>query len=437
MIRPLLYPLHEEAERLLRHAKLTPHVGRVTLSSHGTFSGRGLLPGARYADWAGSFLVPASGQALFFLHSQSKDTLARNYGEGLSMEGLGDDGPFKLICPQYYVDSSSWRQDGLGWAIASPRNRTVEIHYGDHRPTKTVEAIINNFDYEYGNSNALGSSRGADLLVKAGGRPVTFSWRKHHDHLRRLVDVEVLRSTALVGFSFVAAENESEDHLVAFAHSVAWLCSIVAQQHTGIPVLTFRDTDGHVIKRRVGNPVESRFRRGLAVDAMMQLPKLFAECFETHNRMFQSERWQRMPSFIAAMEDPPYLEEKLANVLAAVELLIRNCLVDEGLLSQEQAEDKTLSDLIGLAKRKLGWDLPKHYTAKQRHLELRNAVAHGKALPNDIARVRYYFDKWRLFLLRRYLIILGFTGQVESPFNGFASSSGVGNFEAEHNTFDP
>jgi hypothetical protein len=181
--------------------------------------------------------------------------------------------------------------------------------------------------------------------------------------------------------------------------------------------------------------VESRFRRSLIVDCMIEFPKLFQECFETHTRMSQTERWNRMPAFIAAMEDPPYMEEKLANVLAAVELLIRNCLVDGGFLSQEQTEDKALSDLIGLAKRTLGWHLPTHYTARQRHLKLRNAVAHGNALPNDAARVRHDFDKWRLFLLRRYLMILGFTGIVESPFNGFASSSNVDNFEAEHNTF--
>jgi len=96
---------------------------------------------------------------------------------------------------------------------------------------------------------------------------------------------------------------------------------------------------------------------------------------------------------------------------------------------------KTLPELIGAARGVLRWDVPNHYTARERHRRLRNAVAHGDELPDDASAVRRDFDKWRLFLLRRLLIRMGFRGKVRSPEKGWASLSRVDNFEEGHNSF--
>jgi hypothetical protein len=69
---------------------------------------------------------------------------------------------------------------------------------------------------------------------------------------------------------------------------------------------------------------------------------------------------------------------------------------------------------------------------------LRNAVIHGGELPtNDSTEFRLLFDKWRLFLFRRVLIRLGYAGKVVSPHKGWVSSSDVGDFTEEHNSFAP
>ena len=63
---------------------------------------------------------------------------------------------------------------------------------------------------------------------------------------------------------------------------------------------------------------------------------------------------------------------------------------------------------------------------------------HGGELPTkNSAELRLLFDKWRLFLFRRVLIRLGYAGTVVSPHKGWASSSDVGNFSEEHNSFVP
>ena len=66
------------------------------------------------------------------------------------------------------------------------------------------------------------------------------------------------------------------------------------------------------------------------------------------------------------------------------------------------------------------------------------AVIHGTSLPTaDNAEFRRLFDKWRLFLFRRVLIRIGYTGKVISPHNGFASTLDVADFAEEHNDFTP
>ncbi len=97
----------------------------------------------------------------------------------------------------------------------------------------------------------------------------------------------------------------------------------------------------------------------------------------------------------------------------------------------------TLPKLIGEARDKLLWDVPNHYTEKERYRKVRNAVNHGNKLPHDPAQIRHDFDKWHLFLLRRLLLRLGYDGKVASPQEGFASCSAVDEFSAEHNSFHP
>jgi hypothetical protein len=151
--------------------------------------------------------------------------------------------------------------------------------------------------------------------------------------------------------------------------------------------------------------------------------------------MQQTELWRRLPPLYAAIEDPPYLEQKYATLTMAVELFIRGSLIEGGHLSQAEAERKTLPDLVGLARKRLGWDMPGHYTKGEQYRRTRNAVDHGGALPHDAEQVRADFDKWKLFLLRRLFIKLGFDGEVASPEKGWASSSPVGEFSEEHNSF--
>jgi hypothetical protein len=131
------------------------------------------------------------------------------------------------------------------------------------------------------------------------------------------------------------------------------------------------------------------------------LSSLFRRCFEEHCRMQQIELWRRMPPLYAAIEDPPYLEQRCTTLIIAVELFIRSSLIEGGHLSAAEAEAKTLPDLIGLARRMLRWDVPRHYTEGERYRITRNAMAHGGALPHDVGQIRDDFDN-RLPSFRGY-----------------------------------
>jgi hypothetical protein len=248
-----------------------------------------------------------------------------------------------------------------------------------------------------------------------------------------------LRSTALVTFSFTAWEGSTEGDLAAFAQSIASLCSIAARQHTGVPVLSFLDQDGRVVKRMLGNAIESAFRKSYILpfpDIEGGLPKLFIQCIDEHVKMQQSDLWRRLPWLCAGIEDPPYLEQKCATLMSALELLIRSSLIEGGHYSGEQTQGLMFPALIGAARKRLRWDIPPHYTERDRYRLLRNAVSHGDRLPGGAKQVRNDFDKWSLFLLRRLLLRLGFDGQVASPDQGCASMSPVGDFSEEHNSFE-
>ncbi len=454
MDHPPLYPFQEEAGRIERHCKLPLHTGiggienqadslhplQKAISHWQRVSGKRIVAPSE-VEFNASCLVPATGNCLIFLRNQSGVRLNRLFGEGLTIEGENADGRFRLSCPHYYVKATSSSGEEPAWAIASPVNCLASIIYREAGPIARVTAVIDNFDFECGNwpPDANHPQREKILRVEASGHIVDFTKREDHAILRHLLDIGLLHSTSLVTFSFAAWEGSSEEDLTAFAYNIASLCSIVARQHTGIPVLSFFDEDGRVVKRLLGNAIESEFRSNYILRFLhfeAGLPKLFRKCFDEHVKMQKLDLWTRLPPLCAGIEDPPYLEQKCATLMAALELLIRNSLIELGHYSTEQAQKIMFPGLISAARKKLLWDIPPHYTAGDRYRLLRNAVSHGGQLPGEAKQVRHDFDKWVLFLMRRYLLRLGFDGDVASPDQGLASSSSVGDFSKEHNSFE-
>lgn len=443
-----LFPFVEDSAWMLRYSKLPLHEGVGSVVRHGgedQFS-RLIAQMRQPADRAepnfnAGFFVPPSGDCLVLLRSQDESRLGRNFGEGLTVVGESPEGPYRLFCPSYYIKSVSPLRERPGWAVAVPTDQPAIVSYGEPRPVEIVTATINNFDFAHGNqADDRGRGRAEVLRIEAAGRTVDFAWRSGRSHLRRLLETGVIGTTSLATFTFAAWPRASDDELMAFAHNVSSLCSYVVGQHTGIPVISLYDAEGRVVRRILRGVVESRFRAVNALPVMHAdrgLPRLFRQCFEEHCRMQQSDQWRRLAPLYAAMEDPPYLEQKYATLMMAVELFIRNSAIEGGHLSPTEAERKTLPELVGLARGTLGWNVPGHYTQGERYRKTRNAVDHGGLLPHAPVRVRADFDKWKLFLCRRIFIRLGFDGQVASPESGWASSSPVDEFSEEHNSFGP
>jgi hypothetical protein len=146
--------------------------------------------------------------------------------------------------------------------------------------------------------------------------------------------------------------------------------------------------------------------------------------------------WRRLPSYCACIGEASYLEQKVAALMTALEFFMRTSLREQDPTNTEINESQTFNELVGACRKILAWDIPKHYMTRDLPRLLRNAVAHGGELPTkDTTELRLLFDKWRLFLFRRVLIRLGYTGRVSSPHNGWAGSSAVGDFSEEHNDF--
>ena len=147
--------------------------------------------------------------------------------------------------------------------------------------------------------------------------------------------------------------------------------------------------------------------------------------------------WGRLASHCGSLEDSPYLEQKFASLIMALEFFTRNCLLERG-HPEGWVSRLDFLELIGAARKHLSWDIPKHYVARHTIRLLRNAVMHGGELPTqDSTEFRLLFDKWRLFLFRRVLMRLGYAGMIISPQKGWRSSSDVGDFSEERNSFTP
>src|SRR5205823_457748 len=109
----------------------------------------------------------------------------------------------------------------------------------------------------------------------------------------------------------------------------------------------------------------------------------------------------------------------------------------EGGVDERRVTTLDFNELIGEARKCLGWNIPKHYNSGDTTRLLRNAVVHGSETPTkDSTEFRLILNKWRLFLFRRILIRLGYQGDVVSPHKGWSDSSAVNDFSEPYNSFD-
>jgi hypothetical protein len=450
-LQPLsLYPLHEEAEFLQKFCKLPLHVGKATLGSVPSQENplselyrrsNPNTPVLKDIEFDTAFMMPVSGECLFFLRYPSNFRLARDFGQNFTISGESSHGKFTLHSEQLYVNAEGEGPNDLRWAIAKCVNRPAEIVYGDIRPIAKVTALINNFWYERGNHPKDTGVR-TILRVQARDRQIDFTHRPDADQVKALLEIGAIGPASLIEFSFDASPSSSELELIEFAHNIAGLCGLVAQQQTGIPLLSFIDDDGRPIKRFIIDAFESPFRSGYILRHLeldRALPQLFNECFDKYCILQKSERWAPMSHVCKTILDPPFMEYKCSQLMAGLERLFRNALVDHGSLTDDQAVKMQLPALISAVKSSLSWNVPKHYTANDRIRLLRNAVAHGGPLPWPSDEVSRDLQKWSLFLMRRVLMHLGFTGAVRSPNikNGFWSESPVDDFSEDHNSFGP
>lgn len=443
-------PLAQEIDLFSQNCKLPLHSGVGRIHSFGdthelvpglkhqieAAQGRNIL-GVKDQEFDAKFVVPASGSAKIFLEWSGGARLGKNFGKMLTIEGKSINGPFRLTCPCFYVKASSEMGKNSNWAVIAPTNEPAILEYGNPRPFRRISVLINNFDFEYGN---ITSDDGVlkTLRVEALGRVVDFEWRTERLKLLRLVQAEALRNTALVSFSFDVWPGASEPEILTFIRNVSTLCSIVAGQFTGTPIIYFFDEINRPIKCTIIDVVESKFRKDSSIRCLngeFGLPRLFTQCFEEHCRMQTQDEWRRFVNFFSSIDDPIFMELRYGTLMSAVELFMRISLIEKDCDKTNSLFETSLPDLISLVKRRLQWEVPKHYTVKDRYRMTRNAAQHGNELPFDIQQVWADFAKWKLFLRRRVFIRLGFDGLISSPENGWSSISRVDEFSEKHNTF--
>ena len=366
MTTHILHPINDACPLITKHGRLSLHQGSAITT--------GIAP---TSPLSGAIVVPAHGECIIALRGDLIPIVLRNilnpgFGTDLTITGESPDGPFQLRCLSFHLAWSSPKSNE-GWCIVSPVNEPTTITYRMTRPIVTVKAEINNFDFLAGNVPVAAPDGGEQvdesrLNVEAAGRMVQFVRRADYDQLKRFVAAGIFPTASFCSFSFEAREGESETELIQFVHNVSSLCALAARQHTGVSVMSFLDGEGHVIKRIIGNVVESCSRDAGLFERQVPngITKLFQKCFQEHVRMQGSPvPWRQLYSRCAGIEDPPYLEQKFASLMMVLEFLMKNVLREStNALASEEVERMELPKLLGCLRSKNGWDIPKHYMAK-------------------------------------------------------------------------
>ena len=249
-------------------ARVPPHRGTASFRlGDGEYSG------------AAEFLLPPGSQAIIAFHAPT-DLTSQDFGRDLVIEGAAESGAFRIECAQVYVRKPSRSGEGSCWSLISPVNGPTRIRYGDDRPVRRAVALLNNFDFSYGDAvmtrDGGATTIDTPLSVDAGDRTITFRQRADRQQLLSLVKAGILHSTSLVEIDFDICDSESDDELLAFSQDVASLCTFGAGTGVSVAMLDLLDGDGAAVRRVVPQPVTARYRNRTIV-ADFHLRRLFSE----------------------------------------------------------------------------------------------------------------------------------------------------------------
>jgi hypothetical protein len=409
--------------------RLSVHRGAATLEVAGTV----------YSGFA-EFFLPASAQAIAAFCTE-KPLTDQDFAGRLTIDGDWDSVPFHFECPHCFVRPQTARGESGAWSLISPVNGPCRIDYrGLGAATKTV-VLLNNFDYRDGDpvTSERGWTRvGTPFAAELGDRRVEFRRHANYELVRPFADASLVRVASVVECSFDVLLDESDAEVLEFATDIAGLSTIAMGGGVSVAMVEFADQSGRVVRRVVPQPVMTPYRQGNGIIGDFYLPEYFCTTFRTFVMMPKSHApWRRLASYCGSLEAAPFIEQKFASLITAIEFFMRNSLIERGKAGQGVAR-LDFPKLVGAVRRDLGWDIPKHYMAKEAIRLWRNAVMHGGEWPSeDSTALRKLFDKWRLFLFRRVLIRLGYAGKIDAPHKGWMCSSDVGDFSEAFNSFEP
>ena len=220
-----------------------------------------------------------------------------------------------------------------GWSLISPINGPVRVQYGVPRSAARAIVLLSNFDYRCGDAvtqNEGFTRIGTSLSVDVGHRRGTLRHHYLREEILPLVEAGIPQAASLAEFSVDLVPGESDEEVLTFSTNVASLCTFAAGASVSVPMLDLLDGDGAVARRLIPQSVTSRFRRSDVVDDF-HLPEFFGVAFDEYVKMKQLHpAWRRLASYCGSLEDAPYLEQKFASLIMALEFFMRNCLLEQG-----------------------------------------------------------------------------------------------------------
>jgi hypothetical protein len=365
-----------------------------------------------------------------------------NLGSNLRLEGTHEGRPFTFIAPRFCCRRESGFTDNEEWVLFEPINEPAVLTYQACDKAVAARCLQLNFTVSEDPDR-----QARPLSVQAGGREVCFESVAHSRDILHLLQSGGLSSAPTSVIRFPLHDGESEQQTTELAWNIASFCGLAARQLTPPVRLDWVTDRNEPVRVEFYSPIRATFRK--ANRSLLPglhfcrggLADFFHQCFDSFVALHRDPSWLTVFNLAWTYDDGVFLENRIAAVMAAVELLLRVSLEEEqGRIQSkllERKEPPKLGELIGAAKGHLRWSIPKHYVRLDLHLQTRNAAVHARSLPCSPREALDQLQKWGLFLYRRILMRLGYTGQVWAAGKGFSMLTQVDDFSEEANDFTP
>lgn len=380
-------------------------------------SGEGTSDQNRKYFW--ELCIDISGNIIFVLHPRGGLEPLENPPKMQGFSGISLDEKWEIECSDLHFLAAEIEISQKSHLFYLPssvslKQKTKKDQHPNIAKAYFSNSLFSSVDYPNG------------FIVNIDDKELCFQMLDNYKQIVEFIAIGRIDHAILSQVSIPINTDEDIHSIVEEAKSISWFFSLLSLNTNCIPIIEYLSANEIVQFYIENNSKDNLNTNCFIVDNLKidrGIPKAFNECYENYKRLQKDININKFIAFLVEINQQKYIELKLAVMIMAYEYFLTKYLIQNQLITPDQAKMNIKAKLTKLNSQ-LKF-IPSSMMNDTLRASVRNQLFHQGEISlmtthDKIDKFKKYYD----LLVKIILKILGYTGKYRSVETGHPTEIG-------------